>query len=168
VAELNEARITMIFFNSFPEPWKRDFKIGRGRPEGATRAEIMEYMNLRKTYADADEAKHKKRKSEKNETANTSNKKKQTGKPAEKNLCRHHGTHPWTECSLNPQSKNYHMNPRSPFYRGGRAPGRGDGGRRTSRKIYRRSRSRRRIHRARRYASSTTYVSRQWPRYELL
>ena len=128
-AELHEARITMIIFNSFPEPWKRDFKIGRGRPEGATRAEIMEYMNLRKTYADADEAKHKKRKNEKNETANTSNKKKQSGKPAEKNLCRHHGTHPWSECSLNPQSKNYHMNPRSPFYRGGRATGRGDGGR---------------------------------------
>ena len=127
-ADLTEERITMIIFNSFPEPWKRDFKIGRGRPENATRGTIMEYMNLRKTYADADEAKHKKRKNEKNET-NTSNKKKQTGKPNEKNICRHHGTHPWSECSLNPQSKNYHMNPRSPFHRGGRGPGRGDGGR---------------------------------------
>ena len=37
--ELHEARITMIIFNSFPEPWKRDFKIGRGHPEGPTRAE---------------------------------------------------------------------------------------------------------------------------------
>jgi hypothetical protein len=128
-AELTEDRITMIIFNSYPEPWKRDFKIGRGRPEGATRGAIMEYMNLRKTYADADEVKHKKRKNEKNETTHTSSKKKQIGKPAERNLCRHHGTHPWNECSLNPQSKNYHMNPRSPFYRGGRAPGRGEGGR---------------------------------------
>ena len=68
---------------------------------------------MRKTYADADKAKHKKRKNEKNETANTSNKKKLSGKPAEKNLCRHHGTHPWNECSLNPQSKNYHMNERA-------------------------------------------------------
>ena len=127
-AELTEERITMIIFNSFPEPWKRDFKIGRGRPETATRSAIMEYMNLRKTYADADEAKHKKRKNEKNET-NTSNKKRQTGKPAEKNICRHHGTHPWSECSLNPQSKNHFMNPRSPFYKGGRGTGRGDGGR---------------------------------------
>ncbi len=65
-------------------------KIGRGRPENATRNEIMEYMNLRKSYADADEVKHKKRKNEKNE-APTSNKKKQTGKPSEKNICRHHG-----------------------------------------------------------------------------
>ena len=127
-AALTDERITMIIFNSFPEPWKRDFKIGRGRPENATRATIMEYMNLRKTYADADQVKHKKRKIEKNEVIN-SNKKKQTGKNTEKNICRHHGTHPWTECSLNPQSKNYHMNPRSPFYRGGRGPGRGDGGR---------------------------------------
>jgi hypothetical protein len=68
-ADLTEERITMIIFNSFPEPWKRDFKIGRGRPEGATRGVIMEYMNLRKTYADADEVKHKKRKHEKNETS---------------------------------------------------------------------------------------------------
>ena len=127
-AALTDERITMIIFNSFPEPWKRDFKIGRGRPENATRNEIMEYMNLRKSYADADEVKHKKRKNEKNE-APTSNKKKQTGKPSEKNICRHHGTHPWSECSLNPQSKNYHMNPRSPFFRGGRGAGRGDGGR---------------------------------------
>ena len=127
-AVLTDERITMIIFNSFPEPWKRDFMIGRGRPENATRATIMEYMNLRKTYADADEVKHKKRKNEKNEVMH-SNKKKQTGKNTEKNICRHHGTHPWTECSLNPQSKNYHMNPRSPFYRGGRGNGRGDGGR---------------------------------------
>jgi hypothetical protein len=127
-SELSEQRITMIIFNSFPEPWKRDFKIGRGRPEGATRNAIMEYMNLRKTYADTDEVKHKKRKNEKNEPS-TSNKKKLTGKSKEKNICRHHGTHPWNECSLNPQSKNYHMNPRSPFYRGGRGTGRGDGGR---------------------------------------
>ena len=127
-AALTDERITMIIFNSFPEPWKRDFKIGRGRPENATRNEIMEYMNLRKSYADANEVQHKKRKNEKNE-APTSNKKKQTGKPSEKNICRHHGTHPWSECSLNPQSKNYHMNPRSPFFRGGRGAGRGDGGR---------------------------------------
>ena len=130
-SELTDNRITMIIFNSFPDPWKRDFKIGRGRPEGATRATIMEYMNLRKTYADADEVKHKKRKNEKNETNPHSNKKMKHGKPTEKNNCRHHGTHPWNECSLNPQSKNYHMNPRSPFYRGGRGTGggRGDGGR---------------------------------------
>jgi len=131
-AELSEERITMIIFNSFPEPWKRDFKIGRGRPETATRHVIMEYMNLRKTYADADEAKHKKRKNEKTET-HTSNKKKYAGKSTEKNICRHHGTHPWNECSLNPQSKNFHMNPRSPFFRGGRAPGRGEVGGRTGR-----------------------------------
>jgi hypothetical protein len=39
--------------------------IGCGCPENATRATIMEYMNLRKTYADTDEVKHKKRKNEK-------------------------------------------------------------------------------------------------------
>jgi hypothetical protein len=127
-APLGEERITMLIFNSFPEPWKRDFKIGRGRPENFTRSAIMEYMNLRKTYADVDEAKHKKRKNDKNETA-VSNKKKTPGKSSERNICRHHGTHPWSECSLNPQSKNYHMNPRSPFFRGGRGGGRGDGGR---------------------------------------
>ena len=127
-APLTEAKITMIIFNSFPEPWKRDFKIGRGRPETATRSVIMEYMNLRKTFADADEAKHKKRKNEKNEPT-TSNKKKTIGKSTEKNICRHHGTHPWSECSLNPQSKNYHMHPRSPFFRGSRGSGRGEGGR---------------------------------------
>jgi hypothetical protein len=132
-SELTENRITMIIFNSFPDPWKRDFKIGRGRPEGATRGAIMEYMNLRKSYADADEEKHKnKRKNEKNET-NTSNKKRYTGKSVEKNICRHHGTHPWNECSLNPQSKNYHMNPRSRFYRGGRGAGGRDNGGRTGR-----------------------------------
>lgn len=129
-AELTEERITMMIFNSFPEPWKRDFKIGRGRPENATRAEIMEYMNLRKTYADSDEAKHKKRKSDNKNDSVGANKKKSLGKTNEKNVCRHHGTHPWSECSLNPQSKNYHMNPRSPFFRGGRGNGRGaDGGR---------------------------------------
>ena len=127
-ALLAEERITMLIFNSFPEPWKRDFKIGRGRPENFTRSAIMEYMNLRKTYADVDEAQHKKRKNDKGENT-SSNKKKQTGKPNDKNVCRHHGTHPWSECSLNPQSKNYHMNPRSPFFRGGRGGGRGDGGR---------------------------------------
>jgi len=45
-AELTEGRITMFIFNSFPEPWKRDFKIGRGRPENADRKNILEYMNL--------------------------------------------------------------------------------------------------------------------------
>ncbi len=44
-SELTEDRITMIIFNSFPEPWKRDIKIGRGRPENARRNKIMEYMN---------------------------------------------------------------------------------------------------------------------------
>jgi hypothetical protein len=127
-APLPDNRITMIIFNSFPEPWKRDFKIGRGRPENFTRSAIMEYMNLRKSYADVDEEKHRKRKSDKGENSNA-NKKKTTGKPNGGNVCRHHGTHPWNECSLNPQSKNYHMNPRSPFYRGGRGGGRGDGGR---------------------------------------
>ena len=117
-------------------------------------------MNLPKTYADADEVK---RKNEEN-NAHTSNKKKQPGKNTEKNICRHHGTHPWTECSLNPQSKSYHMNPRSPFYRGGRGTGRGDGGRagRFS------GTGQVKIHRARRYASPTAYVPRQWPRCELL
>jgi len=127
-AELTEGRITMFIFNSFPEPWKRDFKIGRGRPENADRKNILEYMNLRKTYADDDEAKHKKRKNEKNEP-NFKEKKRFTGKNSEKNICRHHGTHPWNECSLNPQSKNYFMNSRSPFYRGGRGGGRNDVGR---------------------------------------
>ena len=127
-AELTENRISMIIFNSFPEPWKRDFKIGRGRPENVNRNEIMEYMNLRKTYADADETKHKKRKNDRNDE-NGLAKKKSSGKNNEKNLCRHHGTHPWNECSLSPHSKNYHMNPRSPFYRGGRTVGRGDSGR---------------------------------------
>ncbi len=44
---------------------------------------------------------------------------KKGGKNNERNVCHHHGTHPWSECSLNPQSRNYHMNLRSPFYRGG-------------------------------------------------
>jgi hypothetical protein len=46
------------------------------------------------------------------------------------------GTHPWSECSLNPRSKNFHLNPSSPFYRGGgsggpsgRNGGRGNSGR---------------------------------------
>ena len=61
-AELMENQITMIIFNFFPEPWKRDYKIGRGHPETAQRNEILEYMNLQKTFADADKTKHKKEK----------------------------------------------------------------------------------------------------------
>lgn len=128
-AALTEDQVKLIIFNSFPEPWKRDFKIGRGRPENFNLFTIMEYMNLRKTFADSDEGKHKKRKNDKNDQSE-SNKKKQAGKQNDRNMCRHHGTHPWHECSLNPQSKNYHLNPQSPFYRGGRGRGRiQDGGR---------------------------------------
>ncbi len=128
-SELTENRITMIMFTSFPEPRKRDFKIGRGRPKNVRCNKIMEYMNLRKTYVDVDETKHNKRKNEKNEGHNKV-KKKNSGENNERNVCRPHGTHPWSECCLNPQSRNHHMNPRSPFYRGGgRTSGRGDGGR---------------------------------------
>ncbi len=113
----------MIIFNSFLKPWKQDFKIGRGRPENVRRNEIMEYMNLRKVYADFDETKHNKRKNKKTEGSNTE-KKQTTGKTNDRNVCRHPGTHPWSECSLNPQSKNNHMNPRNPSYCGGRNTGR--------------------------------------------
>ena len=33
------------------------------------------------------------------------------------NICSTHGTHPWSECSLNPRSKKYLKNPTSPFLR---------------------------------------------------
>jgi hypothetical protein len=67
-AELTMERITMIIFNSCPEPWKQDFKSGTGNPENATWVTIsMECMNLREMHKRlmADEVKHKKRRKNK-------------------------------------------------------------------------------------------------------
>lgn len=48
----------------------------------------------------------------------------------QKIMCRlHNGTHLWSDCAKNPKSKNYFMNPSSPFYRGSGRGGRGSGGR---------------------------------------
>ncbi len=56
-------------------------------------------------------------------------KKRTSDKNNERNVCCRHGTNPWSKCSQNPKSKNYHMNPHSPSDRenGGRGRGQARG-----------------------------------------
>jgi hypothetical protein len=133
---LTDDQITLAIFHSFPETWQSNFRLHRGRPTDSTREAIIAYFRDNKAIQDSrDEGNKQKRKDRKGTTQAAG---EGGGKRAKKNDCRHHGTHPWSECSLNPRSKNYFLTPSSPFYRGGnggrggsrgRMNGRGDGGR---------------------------------------
>lgn len=139
-AVMTHDQITLAIFNSFPEVWQSNFRLHRGRSTDFTREDIIAYFRDNKTIQDNKEDDNKKKRK--------GNKDSSPGnggveiKKTKTNDCRHHGTHPWSECSLNPHSKNYYMNPSSLFYRvntsgrGGprdRTQGRSDGGRFQSR-----------------------------------
>ncbi len=125
-AILTDDAITMIIFNSFPNPWLNEFRLARGNPVNSGRDAILEFFMTKKAVQDSAEDNNKKRKKEEKEKE--SNGKNKNGKKAKtENMCRKHKTHPWSECSENPKSKNYYLNPKSPFFRGGRGSGRGSG-----------------------------------------
>lgn len=125
-AELTDDAITMMIFQSFPNAWLNEFKLNRGRPTDFTRAQIVEYFSTKKSVQDASEDNNKKRKKVDQEKET----KKHEGKKAKsENMCRKHKTHPWSDCSENPKSKNYYLNPKSPFFRGDRGSGGRGGGR---------------------------------------
>lgn len=135
-ALLTEEQISLAIFHSFPEPWQSNFRLHRGRATDFTREEIMAYFRDNKAIQDSREEDGKKKRKDRKETPRTEG--GNGGKKAKKNDCKHHGTHPWSECSLNPRSKNYYLNSSSPFYRGGNGSrggprgqggGRGNGGR---------------------------------------
>lgn len=126
-AALTDDAITMVIFNSFPNIWLNEFRLARGNPVNAGRATIVEFFMTKKAVQDSTEEQNKKRKKEEKEKEKeTKNKGKKGKSGGDTNMCRKHKTHPWSECSENPKSKNYYLNPRSPFYRGGRG-GRGGG-----------------------------------------
>ena len=124
---LTEGEITRIIFHSFPNSWLNDFRLARGNPTQLSCDTIMEYFMTKKAVQDHAEDQNKKRKKEESDNNKPKHGKKQKGN-SDTNMCRKHKTHLWSECSENPKSKNYYLNPKSPFYRGGRGGGR-DGGR---------------------------------------
>jgi hypothetical protein len=118
-AVLTEEQITLAVFSSFPEVWQNNFRLHRGRSVNFSREEIVAYFRDNKAIQDSKEDDNKSAKKRKGikETPPTEGERK--NKKGKTNMCRHHGTHPWSECSLNPRSKNSVLNPSSPFYRGG-------------------------------------------------
>jgi len=131
--DMTEDQITLAIFNSFPEHWQGQFRLHRGRSTNFSREEIISYFRDKKAIQDSEEDNRSKKRKDKPDKAKSGDE-KSNNKKQKQNTCRHHGTHPWSECSLNPRSKNYHMNPSSPFFRNGSSPagrtaGRGNGGR---------------------------------------
>ncbi|MFM7530878.1 MAG: hypothetical protein ACKO63_20745 [Nodosilinea sp.] len=144
--DLTQAEITRVIYNSFPNHWLNEFRLARGNPNNVGRDVIMEFFMTKKAVQDHAEDQHKKRKSkdEKDSTDNNKNKGKNNNKKNkqgnEGQMCRKHKTHLWSECSDNPKSKNYYLNPKSPFFRGNRddtrSGGRGGYGRGNGRDNY--------------------------------
>lgn len=127
-AELTEDAITMVIFNSFPNTWLNEFRLARGNPVNSGRDAIMEFFMTKKAVQDSVEDQNKKRKKDDKDKDFGHNRNKNGKKSkTDTNMCRKHKTHPWSECSENPKGKNYYLNPKSPFYRGGRGGGRGAG-----------------------------------------
>ena len=128
--DLTDNQITLMIFSTFPEPWQDEFTLNRGRAIHFTRTEIISYMENKKKIQDkAEDQTKRKRKQESNNKEGKEDKQSKKKVTSNSNTCRHHGTHPWSECSLNPKSSNYHLKPNSPFYRSDRGGGRfGRGG----------------------------------------
>jgi hypothetical protein len=127
-AILTDDAITMIIFHSFPNAWLNEFRLARGNPVNSGRAAILEFFTTKKAVQDSSEEQNKKRKKEdKDKEGNGKHKSGKKQRTGEGNMCRKHKTHPWSECSENPKSKNYYLKPGSPFFRGGRGGSRGGG-----------------------------------------
>ena len=138
--ELQANQIKKIAFDSFPRDWKSAFLL-HNRLADKELDDIIEFMAKMKTTADTSERKKRKRgdeerirgggsDSDKKKKHKEEKKGKKTAKNGEPVCHKHpHGSHSWSECSLNPESKNYGMfggaNSRS---NGGNHGGRGYGG----------------------------------------
>ena len=106
--ELTTRRINLKVFRSFPVSWQNEYELYKGDARSAERREIIAYFEKKKKVVDdkmKEKADKNKRKTESEK--DTSNKRQKS----KVNICRTHGTHPWSECSLNPRSKNYFKNP---------------------------------------------------------
>jgi len=119
--DLTELQITELIFQSFPNAWLNEFCLHKGNPLLSRCEVILQYFITKKQIQDDTEDTNKKcKKEDKGENGGNGNNKnkKQKGK-ADGAMCRKHKTHLWSKCSENPKSKNYFLNPKSPFYRGG-------------------------------------------------
>jgi len=119
--DLTELQITELIFQSFPNAWLNEFRLHKGDPLLSTLEVISQYFITKKQIQDNTEDTNKKRKKEDkgDNGGNGNNKNKKQKGNADGAMCCKHKTHPWSECSQNPKSKNYLLNPKSPFYRGG-------------------------------------------------
>lgn len=143
-APLTPTALSTIILNSFPDQWITDFIQARttNNQQGDYDLDtVVRYMSIKKYNEDKKSI----------DTSNTRNTRSRTGgrgnggrNNGNRNAgnrnhhnsnrsCPAHPTanHSWADCSVNPQSPNYHMNPTSPFF--GRAPGRGGRGGRQGR-----------------------------------
>lgn len=147
--EYTPSTIKKTVFHSFPEKWQQEYlKSGRSFVTD-NHEQIVEYMNLLKGIADAEESKTKKKmdkkdKAERDVTSNGNRKKFQkknnggrggrenSNRPDPDSTCPVHvnGNHKWKECSLNPRSSNYgNYSTRGNTGGRGGGSGRGSGGR---------------------------------------
>ena len=142
--ELQEGQIKRIVFDSFPREWKSTFLL-HNRLTDKTLDEVIEFMSKMKATADSADKKKRKRddeerlrgggdqdgkekkKGKKTKGNNSTTKKAKNGE----DVCHKHphGTHSWSECSLNPASVNYGMFGTGQGSGGGRGGRGGFGGR---------------------------------------
>ena len=97
-----------IFYNSFPESWKTNYKLNGSNAEDDNIAQIEYYMEQQKKQADK-QCKSRKQEHDKN---NKDKDKKVTfmkgqGCNGGESICRIHGGHRWKNCRFNPQNTKH-------------------------------------------------------------
>lgn len=143
-AELTEGAITLKILQSFPKTWQQQFNLANSGWSIATnglRQRIVQYMTSFKAVQDDKDAGRKHTKDNNKRNANDAGgsatvrdppkRRKKGGRVGARirHPChQHNGTHDWADCSQNPNSRNYYMNPNSPFHRGNNGGGRGGRG----------------------------------------